>query len=388
MAARSAEGRLVSYRLLVCGFYGSGNCGDEAILAGLIAGLRQLAPEAKIVVLSAQPEETARTHCVAALARCHLGRIWRELGRADLLLSGGGSLFQDATSWRSPLYYLGVIWLAGMRRRPWMMLAQGFGPLRRRALRGLVGLTLGSAAAITVRDGRAAEEVRRLAGRGPKARPVRVAADPSFLLEPAAEARVREIWESESLPGRGRVRIGVSLRAPVGGGEVSAFAERVAAGLGLASRELGASLVFLPFQFPGDLDLSLSVATQVEGECGVVSRGYRAEEVLGLVGECDLLVGMRLHSLMFAAARGVPLVGVCYDPKVEAFVESLGVGSAVGLEARPEELAGAILKAHEEREAVRAGLEERGEALRESAREGLRIALEVMTRKRASRREG
>jgi polysaccharide pyruvyl transferase WcaK-like protein len=49
------------------------------------------------------------------------------------------------------------------------------------------------------------------------------------------------------------------------------------------------------------------------------------EMLRGLLGRMDLVVGLRLHSLILSAAMGVPVVGLNYDPKIEGFMEYAGM---------------------------------------------------------------
>lgn len=113
---------------MVSGYYGFGNAGDEAILAGLLRAVRELEPAVRITVISGRAAQTRALHGVAAVSRNRLRQIWAAVGQADLVLSGGGSLLQDVTSFKSLSYYLGVAGMGLARRRPVMFYAQGWGP--------------------------------------------------------------------------------------------------------------------------------------------------------------------------------------------------------------------------------------------------------------------
>src|SRR5579862_5696826 len=118
-------------RFTVSGYYGCGNAGDEAVLAGIKEALqRQAGDEAQMIVLSQNPAETRRLHGLAAVDRMSLSMVRRVLSETDLLLSGGGSLLQDTTSIRSLLYYLWIARTAYSIGKPVMFYAQGIGPLR------------------------------------------------------------------------------------------------------------------------------------------------------------------------------------------------------------------------------------------------------------------
>ena len=113
-------------RVLLSGYYGKGNGGDEALLATL---LQMLPPDVTPVVLSGNPEETHRHYGVECYNRMAVLQVIKALRSCDAFVWGGGSLIQDATSSISPLYYGGLMALAqvmGLKTVAW---GQGIGPL-------------------------------------------------------------------------------------------------------------------------------------------------------------------------------------------------------------------------------------------------------------------
>jgi hypothetical protein len=57
----------------------------------------------------------------------------------------------------------------------------------------------------------------------------------------------------------------------------------------------------------------------------ILRERHAPKALAGVLAGCDLVVGMRLHSLVFAASAGVPVVGLVYDPKVASLMTRLGV---------------------------------------------------------------
>ncbi|MGI6649378.1 MAG: polysaccharide pyruvyl transferase family protein [Bacillota bacterium] len=114
-------------------------------------------------------------HGVAAVSRFNPISLIQTLRRADLLISGGGSLLQDVTSWRSILYYLGIVTLALILGQPVMFYAQGIGPIRRPWARWLTRVIANRVRLITVRDQDSLNELKHLGVTKP---PVYVTADP------------------------------------------------------------------------------------------------------------------------------------------------------------------------------------------------------------------
>ena len=303
-------------RIALSGYYGFGNAGDEAILAASLAGLRRRLPEAEFVVLSGDPAATQAHHQVEAQPRWSLASIWRTVRGADLLISGGGGLLQNSTSMLSLMYYLTVLKAAWFARTPYAIFAQGVGPLRGWLARRGAATCVRRAAAITVRDEASAE---LLQGIGIPAERIEVTADPALTLQPAPPEQAHEILGGAGVP-EDRPLLGLAVRQWKG---QQAALDAMAEAARRAVDELEMQAVALPFQPGQDLEVCRSLAAMIPG-CVVLDAPLRPAELMAVVGRLDMLLAMRLHALIFAAAQAVPAVGVVYDPKVRAFCEQAG----------------------------------------------------------------
>jgi polysaccharide pyruvyl transferase CsaB len=304
--------------LAVSGYYGCGNAGDEAVLAGIRAAFaRRAGDQARLFALSQNPEATTHLHGIPAINRMSLAAMRSLLRQSDLLLSGGGSLLQDTTSVRSLLYYLFVCRLAHSMHVPFMFYAQGLGPLRRGVSRMLVRMVANRAACITVRDAGSAQLLATLGVTQP---PVEVTADPAFALTPAASAGVDALMKKEGLP-RDAPLLGVSLR-PWGGAGESPIPDYARLLLEL-ERQTGAKVVLLPMHVPDDVEFCDRVMEEAGRKFPILRDSYPPETLLGLVGRMQAVVAMRLHTLIFAARVCVPPFALSYDPKVESLMRSL-----------------------------------------------------------------
>lgn len=337
--------------ILIAGYYGFHNAGDEAMLAGLRRAIRELRPDVTFTAISGTASQTRRLHGIGAVSRSDIRGIWEAIGRADLVMFGGGSLLQDVTSSRSLIYYLGLATMARLRRKPVMFCAQGIGPVTRPLGRALVPLIVNRAALITARDAEAAETFRRLGVTRP---PVTVTADAALVLGPAdpdaGEALLRGAGVDVSRP-----VIGVSVRPWKPGREP--LEPRLAEALDRLAGETGAQVVFIPMQQVKDVEASRAVVACMRAPAVVLNGPYTYEDLRAVIARCDLLIGMRYHSLVFAAMSGVPLVGISYDPKNDAFLRQIGheaAGSTGGL--NPAAVAAAGRRALADAEKVRADL--------------------------------
>lgn len=77
------------------------------------------------------------------------------------------------------------------------------------------------------------------------------------------------------------------------------------------------------------------------GDPKVIKGGLLPQEAMAVLGHMRLVVGLRLHSLVLAAAQGVPIVSVDYDAKIRGFMDLAGVE---GLLCQPEDEPRALIK--------------------------------------------
>lgn len=309
-------------RVVISGYYGFGNLGDEAILATLV---QQLGPHADLVVLSADPARTAVEHGVRAVGRTDLSAITGELRGASLFLSGGGGLMQDVTGPFSVAYYAGLLKLAQMMGVPTMVFAQGVGPLSAPFNRFLVKAVFRKAKTVTVRDQASIDLLARM--RVPADRLV-LTADPVLCLVPAEHGRIEQVWAATGLRSD-LPTLGIAIRPWYTWFErqFKAFSTVISH----VASSTGAQVLLLPFQQPGDEriteELRDCLAYRPDEQAPRVAMLHELlspQEMLGLIGRLDMVVAMRLHAVIMAAASGVPAVGIAYDPKVAHFSEPWG----------------------------------------------------------------
>ena len=304
-------------RILISGYYGFGNAGDEAMLTAILGALYEREPNAVVTVISGNPARTRETHGVQAISRLAMPRILREVSRCDLLISGGGSLLQDVTSKRSLYYYLGIIRLALWCKKPVFLYAQGIGPLFRPAARNTVRDVLNRTQAITVRDKGSQELLTELGVTTP---PITVTADAVLAMHPGDPDIGRMLMRRYGVSGIAP-KIGVSVREWPGNGQ---YKHKLVQACDELQHRTEGQIIFVPMQYPEDKAAAEDIASAMQKPAVVLDEAYTTAELMGIIGALDVLVGIRLHALIFAALMGVPSVGISYDPKVDRFLESVG----------------------------------------------------------------
>ncbi|WP_040952363.1 polysaccharide pyruvyl transferase family protein [Gorillibacterium massiliense] len=363
------------FRIVICGYYGFRNSGDEAVLQSILLALEaegeRLGVTIEPIVMSGDPEWTTRMYGVKAVPRMKMAQVIAAIRSSDGLISGGGSLLQDATGKLSIPYYLGILKLAQWLGKPTFIYSQGIGPVNRSVFFPLIRSTFAKCKYVSVRDAESAELLRSVGYRGqvdvvpdpvmglplkaetdgPDAATVGTAQLPS-MDAPAGAAHVAGHTGSpadESDAGSGneepagdvsaitaaqsgagdRDIVGVSIRFWNGDrSELHALAEA----LNALRQSRPVELRFLPFHLPSDVEASQYVigAMGAEGDPGVVLVDgiEHPQDMLAAVSECQLMIGMRLHSLIYAASQSVPVLGISYDPKIDQFLNRLGMSSA------------------------------------------------------------
>src|SRR5690625_1275821 len=138
--------------IVISGYYGFDNVGDETILYSIIQSLREYEPNIRITALSNHPEATKATYGIEAINRWKFKDVSRTIKSSDGLISGGGSLLQDETGLRSIPYYAGIIKLAQWHGKPTFVYAQGIGPINRSLNKWITKRVFNKVNHITVRD--------------------------------------------------------------------------------------------------------------------------------------------------------------------------------------------------------------------------------------------
>lgn len=301
--------------VVLSGYYGFDNAGDEALLSAITSSLKAKRPDIEFTVFSGNPNRTSFLHDIPAVYYMHPVKIIKELKKADLLISGGGSIFQDVTSLRSFLYYMSIVALAKILGCPVMFYAQGIGPLNRRISRFFMRLLAEKVDLITLRDEESGQFLKSL---GVK-REYKVTADPVFSLKPD-KARAENLLKELGIPQDANC-IGVSVRS---WDKLEGYQNNLAKALDYLG-EKGYQILFLPLSYPDDALEAEKVASFMRNKPYMVNRPLDSAQHLALISRLDFMVGMRLHALIFAAVSGVPFAGISYDPKVEAFLKQFGL---------------------------------------------------------------
>jgi polysaccharide pyruvyl transferase CsaB len=361
----------------ITGSYGGLNAGDEAILTAMIATLRGALGEVSLTVFSRMASHTRKHHAVEEVVPLRgLARKQsvEHIATLDLLLLGGGGILYDGEARQ----YLREVRLAHQAGVATMAYAIGAGPLTYAEDQRLVREILPLMDAVTVRDAGTSRILEDL----DVDCAVEVTADPALLLE--AERFTETQLRLEGIP-RGRRLVGLSLREPglAAPGLDAEATHRVLAHIAdFAADRFECDVLFIPME-ACDVRLSHAVIARMmrAQHAHVLTGRYAPRELLGLMRHLTLVIGMRLHVLIFAALAGVPLFALPYAPKVTDFLETIGTppnaridGESVGA------LLAAIDRTWDLRDALAADVSKHVVELRRRSSRTVDVALECLSR--------
>ena len=363
----------LKHKVLISGYYGFDNSGDDAILKAIVKDMKEYNNKINITVLSNNPSKTEKIYPVKAINRFKLGEVFKAMKNTELFISGGGSLLQDVTSTRSLLYYLAIMQLAKLCKKPVMIYANGIGPIDKKINRFLTKKILNKVDLITLRDDASKEYIYEL---GIKNENIHVTADPVFTLLPSSEEDVLKIFQNENIP-RTKKLVGISIRQ---WRKADNLIEVVSDTIKYIIKTYDVNIVLIPMHYPEDLEISLKINEMAdEDNCYVMKDRYSVEEIMGVIKELEIIIAMRLHSLIYAATQEVPIVGLVYDPKVEGILHSLDMENMCNVEElNIEDLIQNIDYVWQNREELKEKLRLQDEDLKNKALSNITMALDLL----------
>ena len=327
---RHSRPKMARDGVVICGAYGRGNAGDDAILEAILQEMRSLDPDMPMTVLSKDPKSTRLTYRVQAVHRANFPAWHLAMHHAKLYINGGGSLIQDVTSRRSLWYYLHNIQTAKRCGCKVQMYGCGIGPVIRESHRKMAARVLNANVdAITLREPDSLEELRAMGVDKPE---ILLTADPALTLRQAPEDQTDSVLLRAGIPPHGRY-ICFALRRWKGFEEKAPLFSKAAE---YAYRTYGLTPVFAAVEKHLDPGANQMAARGLSVPHYFLNDAGSAGTIIGALSRMEIVVSMRLHALIFAAGQGIPLAGVVYDPKVSAFLRYISQEQFMDLEALTE----------------------------------------------------
>ncbi|MFA6989707.1 MAG: polysaccharide pyruvyl transferase CsaB [Candidatus Gastranaerophilaceae bacterium] len=289
--------------IVISGYYGFDNFGDEAVLRTLINEIRNNTPDAGITVITSNPTKTAKVYNVNTVYTYDLTAIFKVIWKADLFISGGGSVLQDVTSLKSLFYYLFLIFIAEFLDKKVAIIAQGIGPINTFIGRIFTKNTLKKVHLITVRD---KKSYKLLDEWGIKSY---LTADLIWILGYKAYDRKEKV----------KLSVGVQLRhwKKMDDKKIKSLIKSLKTSFDLAETEFNV----IALQPKEDLEICKKFHAAFKKESPDVNINLIClndiDENINEIRNLDYLIAMRFHAGLIAIREKIPALMLSYDPKVE-----------------------------------------------------------------------
>ena len=313
--------------VVICGAYGRGNAGDDAILEAILQEMRTIDLDMPITVLTKDPKATRLAYRVRTAGRMDIFTWEKAMHHAALYINGGGSLIQDVTSRRSLWFYLHNIQAAHKAGCKVQMYGCGIGPVLREQHRKLAARVLNACVdVITLREPDSQKELQSMGVTRPE---VLLTADPALTLPAASDDEIDSVLLRAGIPPRGNYLCfalrnwkGFESKAPLFGQAAK-----------YAYETYGLTPVFAAVEKHLDPGAGRLAAAGLDIPHYFLDDAGSAGTIIGALSRMQAVVSMRLHALIFAAGQGIPLAGVVYDPKVSSFLRYIGQENFADLDA-------------------------------------------------------
>lgn len=328
----------------------------------------------------------------------------REYSSADVIIHLGMDLYSDDFGLRTIIEHSKDLLLGVMLGKPVVMWAESIGPFKSRVTRWLAKFTLNRVSLITVREEISNQHLEEVAVNKP---PIYITADPAFLTDPAPEGCVQTILEEEDLSDSKRPLIGMCLTylpsrvvrksrkftfmeslyrtlqytLPEGLFKVivkvasqtrfyspaaikqNSYIKSMAQVADYLVERLNATIVLMPhIQGTGLLVTERAIHEEVwqqtnhKDNIRLVAYEYTAQEIKGIIGQCELFIGGKMHSNIAALSQCIPTVGLAYSYKFEGIMEMLGQENYVCSNITFEEVISKVIDAWNRKEEIRTEL--------------------------------
>lgn len=301
--------------VVISGYYGYRNIGDDSLLQAIITNLRDIKPDIRIIALSKNPKETEERYRVKSINRFNFFKIKKAIEKSKLLISGGGSLIQDVTSTRSFMYYLNIISMAVNSGVKTFVYANGIGPVINEKNKARAKKVLDEVDLITLRDAASLGELENMGVDNPNCI---LTADPAYSILPA-DGMLDKILKSNGIEKEEKYFL-ISLREWVNNADD--IEESLVKFCQYINAMYDYTPVFVPMHKKYDFGICSRIRRQLDFKTVLIKKNMSAAKLMILAENAQFVIGMRLHLLIYSLTVGTPVIALSYDPKVDSVLKS------------------------------------------------------------------
>ncbi len=343
----AAQGREVAElsgpprHVVITGYFGAHNLGDDFLLDVLADTVQSKVPNANVIVAAESATRVTFTQGLQAFDRRHNDNVAHWAARTSAVLLGPGGLWHDYSiipgggvngvlrgAIMSPSHLTQLPLLAKIFGADFHVAGIGAGPLNHPEARALARYSGEMASSVIVRDEDSRGILQSIEGWN---REIEVAPDFAYSLD-----------LNYTSPARERRYMAVNVRP---WGTDSTTAHKIVAAAIKVADKLGLELIGLPFMPQDEMELKAALTAAGRSEIEVISASADRDKVLSILDNAEFLMAMRLHANLVAHRFGTSALGFAYDPKVKHHFEQIGRGvHALPLDLSEDEIVDAALR--------------------------------------------
>ena len=379
--------RKIRSDVLISGYYGFSNMGDDSILQTVIAKLQETAPGIRVTALTKDPKTDEKTFGIPCINRVNPFAIVNEMRHSRLLISGGGSLFQDSTSKKSLRYYALIVNTAKRLGMKTYVYANGVGVIHSQKNKDLTRDTVNKCDLVTVRDQQSVEELISI---GVDRKMITLTADPAFMMDPVEDIEIEK--QISATIGEKKKYFIITLRRFEGLQKLSYDEKTLLNQIVPACAKIASEYDMIPLFVSMQPNLDLAISKEAQAILkknhkipSVVYTPKTVRELMTVIKGGEILSGaafvcsMRLHTLIYASTVSVPIIGLSLDPKIDAFTTLFHNTSLFRVpETNEEQLYRAFRNTVEQNDAIREEMQRETEKFRCMAERDIDNVIELL----------
>lgn len=351
--------------MLITGAYCVLNKGDAALRLGGLPSIRKEVPDAQFTILTLFPEHDAKVYhdgeiiqaintpfsAINAAFRCLTWRflheylkmnssfVWnlvdvdviRNYIDCDVVVDISGDSISEVTGTRGTLYHLFHLWIAECLNKPTIVYAQSVGPFS--YTKFFAKRMLNKVDLITVRGKVSYDYLKQIGIDKP---PMYLTADIAFLMQPASEERIDEIFTENNIENKPFVGMSVSNLISTYYGSYEGYVELMAKVVDYIVDELHTSVVFIPHVTGPEKEKDDRVVAEDifklvrnKSDVKLIHDDYPPQEMWGIIKRAEMFVGARMHACIGALSVGVPVINISYHHKSAEIMAMFGLSDNV-----------------------------------------------------------
>ena len=320
--------------------------------------LNKIITDAEFTIISVYPEIDHKIYDgynfnlrIVECGSSKLKTIFTLLGeylKTDVIIGLYGDGFSDDRGITACVEYCLNILASVFLRKPTVIYPSSMGPFKKRLVVPLIRFAFNRTKSITAREEITKTYLQEIGVNKP---PIHLTADIAFILRPAPYERIYDIFLEEGI-NKEDTLIGMNISQLVNNKSKNLdtkrnYTELMAQIADYLVTSLGVNVVFVPHEiFPEEIEKATFETKDIGGDDRqaiketfekvenknkiiAIANEYSASELKGIIGQCDMFIGARMHSNIAAISLCIPTIGISYSHKAPGILKMVGLENYV-----------------------------------------------------------